>query len=116
MQAYLIDPKAKTVEPRDYDGDYKSISKMIDCQWFDVAGTEKYSVYVDDEGLCNNDDMHFFMLDGYPQPLVGKGLLFGPTNEDGDTTEAPWTLEEATKLVRFLTVEEVMKMAPRIRE
>ena len=76
MQAYLIDPEKKIVESCDYSGDWKEISDLIECRWFDIAGTDKYSVYVDDEGLCyNGENMHFFTIEGYPQPLVGKGLL-----------------------------------------
>lgn len=117
MQAYLIDPKEKTVESCDYSGNWKEISDLIECRWFDVAGTDKYSVYVDDEGLCTNEDPHFFLIEGYPQPLVGKGLLLGPVDYDtGETTEAPWTLEEARSLVKFLTLEEVMAFGARMRE
>jgi hypothetical protein len=111
MQAYLIDPKAKTVESCDYDGDWKSIYTLIECSTFDIAATEEFSVYIDDEGLFAPERC-FFMIDGYPQPLCNKGLLLGPVEpETGETLESPLTLEEAQEKVKFLTFEDVMKIA-----
>lgn len=116
MQAYLIDPKARTVESCDYSNDWKDISGLIECDTFDVAGTDKLSVYVDDEGLFA-PERHFFMVEGYPQPLCNKGLLLGPVDYDtGETLEAPWTLEEAQALVKFLSFDEALEVARGMRE
>lgn len=116
MQAYLIDPKARIVESCDYSGDWKDISGLIECDSFDVAGTDKLSVYVDDEGLFK-PERHFFMIGTYPQPLCNKALLLGPVDYDtGETLEASWTLEEAQALVKFLSYEEALTIAKEMRE
>lgn len=117
MQAYLIDPKAETVTAVDYDStDWKNISKMIEAPSFDVAGTDKLSVYVDDEGLYA-EERHFFMVQGYPQPLCNKALLLGPVDYDsGETLEAPWTLDQAKNLVTFLSLAEAKAFAETMRE
>ncbi len=116
MQAYLIDPEKKIVESCDYSNDWKDISTLIECETFDVAGTSEFSVYIDDEGLYKNPQ-HFFMVGNYPFPLCGKGLLLGPVNYDtGETLESPLTLEEAKLQVQFLSLDDVRKLAPIIRE
>jgi len=116
MQAYLIDPEKRIVESCDYDGDWKSISALIECDTFDVAGTSEFSVYVDDEGLYK-EPQHFFMIEGYPSPLCGKGLLLGPVNYDtGETPESDLTLEQVQALVSFKTIDEVIALGPLLRE
>ena len=53
MRAILINPEDKTVTEVDYDGDYKSIYKLIGCSTFDVVrtSTSNDGIYIDDEGL-----------------------------------------------------------------
>jgi len=104
MQAYLIDPVAKEIRPVDFDGDYKSICRLIDCRTFTVVEIEGTGdpadiVFVDDEGLLN-DPHFFFMLDSYPQPLAGFGLVLG-TDDDGESVSPRITLEELTRRVSY---------------
>lgn len=117
MQAYLIDPKARTVETVDYNNEnWRNICDHIDAPSFDVAGTDKLSVYVDDEGLYAKE-RYFFRVEGYPQPLCNKALLLGPVDyATGETLEAPWTLEDARALVTFMTFGEALEYAKELQE
>ena len=96
MKAYLIDSETKTITPVDYNGDYKTIYTHIGCDLFDIvyaeSGGHRISVFVDDEGLLNNPQ-HFFMLDGWAQPLAGNGLVLGDVDEEGETLAAPDDLD-----------------------
>lgn len=76
--AILIDPHAQTVQSVEWNGDYKHIYQLIDCDCYDVARINKHGdgVFVDDEGLYK-ENQAFFVVDGYPQPLAGKGLILG---------------------------------------
>lgn len=100
MQAYLIDPHTKTTEAINYSGNWRDISRLIGADLFDVVTTpEGLSIYVDDEGLYVPDQA-FFMWKGLPVPLGGKALVLGPVDEEGDTTECPWSaVEVACQLV-----------------
>ena len=53
MRAILIDPAKQTITEVDYDGDYQSIYKLIDCQTFAVPFVleNEDALYADDEGL-----------------------------------------------------------------
>lgn len=79
MHGYLIDPFTKSITTVEWDGDYQSIYRLIDCDTFTVVtvNAKRDSVFVDDEGLINGKPQEFFLFDGYPQPLAGKGLVLG---------------------------------------
>ena len=55
MQAYFINPFSKNVTTVDYDGNYESISRLIDASrgYFDVVRLygNQDAAFVDDEGL-----------------------------------------------------------------
>lgn len=101
MRAYLIDPEARTVEAVDYDGDYRTIYKLIDAETFDVARVEANGdgLYVDDEGLYR-EERHWFIYKGYLQPLVGKALMLGVDGE-GDSVPPKTAFEDVKRKVVF---------------
>jgi hypothetical protein len=107
MKAYLIDPFAKTVTEYEYNGDYKSIYVFIDASTFDVARLDKGDgIYIDDNGLISGKHQEFFLVQGYPTPLAGKGLLLGCDNE-GNSTSPHLTFDEFTSMVTFISNLEV---------
>ena len=112
MKAYLINSETKTITPVDYNGDYKTIYTHIGCDLFDIvyaeSGGHRISVFVDDEGLLNNPQ-HFFMLDGWAQPLAGNGLVLGDADEDGETLAAPDDLD-LSPTITFLSLQQVRDM------
>ena len=112
MKAYLINSETKTITPVDYNGDYKTIYMLIGCDLFDIvyaeSGGHRISVFVDDEGLLNNPQ-HFFMLDGWAQPLAGNGLVLGDADEEGETLAAPDDLD-LSPTITFLSLQQVRDM------
>ena len=112
MKAYLIDSETKTITPVDYNGDYKTIYTHIGCDLFDIvyaeSGGHRISVFVDDEGLLKNPQ-HFFLLDGWAQPLAGNGLVLGDADEEGETLAAPDDLD-LSPTITFLSLQQVRDM------
>jgi hypothetical protein len=112
MKAYLINSETKTITPVDYNGDYKTIYTHIGCDLFDIvyaeSGGHRISVFVDDEGLLNNPQ-HFFMLEGWAQPLAGNGLVLGDADEEGETLAAPDDLD-LSPTITFLSLQQVRDM------
>ena len=92
MRAILIDPAKQTITEVDYDGNWTSISTHIDCTTFAsaVVFENEDTLYIDDEGLWGAT--HFFRIEGYPDPLAGRGLILG-TNEDGESIAAKSDIE-----------------------
>ena len=112
MKAYLINSETKTITPVDYNGDYKTIYTHIGCDLFDIvyaeSGGHRISVFVDDEGLLNNPQ-HFFLLDGWADPLAGNGLVLGDADEEGETLAAPDDLD-LSPTITFLSLQQVRDM------
>ena len=100
MRAILIDPEAKTITEVQYDGNYKSIYKLIDCETFTFVGIDGENViFVDDEGLFK-EPKHFFIWKGYPQPLSGKGLILD-TDDEGDSIATDLPIDYVKSQVKF---------------
>jgi hypothetical protein len=75
MRAILIDPYQKQFSEIDYDGNYKTVYKLIDCRVFQVVGIGgEHVIYVDEEGLLH-EPKPFFKWGAFPQPIAGKGLI-----------------------------------------
>ena len=78
----------------------------MNCDLFDVVYFDFGDIYVDDEGLLNNPE-HFFVI-GKAQPLAGRGLVFGPVGEDGETTPATISIDYLKDQVGYMTRAEVV--------
>jgi hypothetical protein len=100
-KAYLIDPVTRTVEEVNYSNDFTDIYDLIDCDTFTCVNFNKHNdtIFVDDEGLFKSDQQ-FFHVQGYPQPLAGKGLILG-TDDEGESVSPVIGYEDFCKLVTF---------------
>ena len=102
IKAILIDPFEMTVSEVGYGGEMADIYRLVDADLFTVAGfgEDGDGVYVDDEGLFKATQ-RFFKLDGYPQPLAGKGLVLG-SNDGGESVVPVTTVEAVRAAVRWV--------------
>ena len=108
MRALLIDPVAQSVKEVDYDGDYRSISKLIDNGGspFDVRplhGRQSEVIYFDDEFLLkaeNGTPLDYFYLNGLPDPIGGKALIMGNTVA-GNSKASKILIEELVANLRY---------------
>jgi len=108
MNAYLIDPKSRTITAVDCDYKNKSIQAIYDlCGWncFDCVRMDEdgNTIYVDDNGLIDTPPSRhdYFMLVDYPQPLAGTALILG-SDDNGDTQPCTLTLEQVRQKIKFL--------------
>ena len=110
MRAFLIDTPNKQIVEVDYDGNYKSINKLIHADLFTVVYLDPSVmpdvVFVDDEGLINNNPHGWFKVDTYPQPLRGYGLVLG-TDADGESVSPNVTLDALRARVTFYNDDEL---------
>jgi hypothetical protein len=96
MRAILIDPFACAVSEVEYDGsNYRNMYPLLShethpvdcftlCYPDGLAGRD--ALFVDDNGLLG-DPHRFFVIEGYEQPLAGKGLIVG-ADAEGDSISA----------------------------
>lgn len=100
MQALLVDPAERTVTPvplKDGGDNLDEIYRLLGCTNISAAHLNDQGdvVYVDGEGL-EKGPTSFFLLDPYPQPLAGKGLIVGTDTEGTDitpTVDREWVVE-----------------------
>lgn len=115
MQAFLIDPSQKTIEPVEYTGKLEHIYRLIEARLFAVSQFDADTgdaVYVDDEGLLTGEPerLAFFMVDGYSQPLAGKGLVLG-VDAEGRSVAPTITLQALQERVSWYSGSQVVLMA-----
>jgi hypothetical protein len=112
MKAYLIDPYNCSITQVKYSGDYNDIYNLIDAKYFDCVGFNEFrdTLYVDDEGLYK-DNKEFFMIEGYPQPLVGKALVLG-CDRNGNSIAPKISLTKLRNMVSFIPSIFIMEVAP----
>lgn len=103
-----IDVTNKVVHEVEINDNIQDIYEQLGCDLFEVVRIDEINdIYVDEEGLLKlNENSLFFRYEGYPQPIVGNGLILGH-NKRGDSTSTTLTLEEVKQKVTFLTMEEV---------
>lgn len=103
VHGYLIDPESRTIEAQRYKGDFRQIYELIDARRFDLArfGEHGDGVYVDDEGLLCNPE-HFFTINGFPDPLPGKGFVLG-VDGTGESASPHISVERLRQNVTFFT-------------
>ena len=101
MKAFLIDPAKQTVSEIEFYGDWREINRLIGSETFDCVTINGKGdvVFVDDEGLLKGLD-RFFSVQGYPEPLVGRGLVLG-CDAEGETVEPAINLGLLSQLVAF---------------
>jgi hypothetical protein len=110
MRAILIDVKSKEVkyvELNKKQGSYlDSIYKLIDCEMIEGVGIDaKHTLYVDEDGIFNiKDKPDLFLFDGYPQYLVGNGLIIA-YDKNGDNIPIELSLEQIAEKVLFTDLQ-----------
>ncbi len=104
MKAVLIDSVNKVVSDVEYDGDYRSIYALINCQAFDVVALPSGDdCWIDDEGLLSlTDESPFFIYDGRAV-YAGSGLILGSNHDTGDSTDAGNDASYYRPLISFTT-------------
>ena len=106
MKTILINPKLQTINYVDYNGDYRMINELINCErgFAAVYGFRNQdTLFVDDEGLLRKENHGFeFTYDnGHTQPLMGKALVLG-TDAEGESVAVKSTLEEVASKVNWI--------------
>lgn len=75
------------------EDDFRTISALINANTIDVVGSDRISVYVDDEGILRNRPINLLaattalVYGAYNGPLFGDALILGPVDDEGDDTD-----------------------------
>lgn len=110
MKAFVIDPAELNITQVDFDGDYRSVYRLIGCETFDMVrlrtiGTRPSNtpmVYVDSDGLLKPGPRHYFRIAGYGAPLCGKALLAAHDLERDETVDSLFWLTSVQAMVQWV--------------
>ena len=106
MKALLIDSKNRMISQIEIGEHFTEISKAIGCEVFAAPHIMKNNdtLYCDDEGLLKNPE-HFFLLDSYPQPIAGNGLILG-CDDEGESVDVSMSLIELSSRITFMDIND----------
>jgi hypothetical protein len=101
-KAFLIDPFAQTITEVDHPGGLQSIYALTQCDIIQGVYLDNGDcIYVDEEGLLRDIEQRFFTIDGFAQPIAGRGLVVG-SSEDGETVAPKTTLSELKGMIGWV--------------
>ncbi|MDP2101178.1 MAG: DUF3846 domain-containing protein [Methylotenera sp.] len=117
MKAFLIDPYNQTITEVKYDGNYKTIQKIIGCAIFDIARFNDNTgdgIYIDDEGMfCCSKDRRFFVVypaTGAPTILAGRGLALGCDLATGESQSLTCSFDELANRIAFISEHQALQL------
>lgn len=117
IKCIKIDVENEVVSEVLINDNIQDIYKQLECDLFEVVRLDNENdLYVDEEGLLKvnkewswtersksqvvKDNIKFFSIEGYPQTLVGNGLIMSHGNM-GETLSTSLTIDEVRKRVKF---------------
>ena len=105
MKALFIDPTDETIRFLSYDGDYKSIYRILGCRTFEAVYPfdNGDTLWIDEEGLLKDSNFAFNIRADNPkfnQTIMGKALVLG-TDAEGESVECKTTLEDLKSRINF---------------
>jgi hypothetical protein len=116
MKAILIDPYNQTITEVKYDGNYKTIQKIIGCAIFDIARFDDDSgnaLYIDDEGMFSVENRKlfaFYPATGAPTILAGRGLALGCDLATGESQSLTCSFDELANRIAFISEHEALQL------
>ncbi len=114
LRAILIDPLLRVISEVNVDNDLQSFYDILNIRTLAMVNIDNTnSLYIDDEGLLNNDNS-LFEIASYPQPLAGRALVVAH-NEEGETIETTLNIDQIRAMVGWVddqTPEEVLEANP----
>jgi len=115
MKGYLIDPEQRRITSVDVAEEWQAISELIGARYFCVGAylSNEDTAYVDDEGLLNDGDKHWFKFKdsvvktSNPNPLCGKCLVLGTDRSNGESIDVKLSFEELENAVSWVADDQV---------
>ena len=111
MKAILLDSKNKSITVVEKNEGIEDIYKHLGCRCFDVINLGGgVDMFVDDESLLKEayidadgekHNMTGIKLEGYPQVIMGNGLIMGH-NEEGESIDSPVSVAQVEQVVTFV--------------
>ncbi len=105
MKALFIDPIDQTIRTLSYDGDYKSIYRILDCRTFECVYpfNNEDTVFIDEEGLLKESNFAFDILGSnelWNRTYLGSAMILG-ADDEGESIECKSKLDDIKSIIKF---------------
>lgn len=101
LRALLIDPKAKIVSEIAHSDGLDEMYAVLGCANVEAVMLSKTeALYVDEDGLLQDEPGPFFAMKGIHDPFGGRGMIIG-VNAAGDHVDSEMMLAEVIRMVSF---------------
>lgn len=107
IRAILIDAEREEVKEVTWDGDFRSLSKLIGCEWIEVVGlSRETSLIIDEEGKLKEHNGFSFRGGNYE--FAGNGLILG-RDSSGESIATRVSVDYVKQLVVWGQKEQAPK-------
>ena len=105
MKAILINPMQESIRHISYDGDPKSIYRILQCTTYEAVYPfdNGDTLWIDEEGLLKESNYAFNLKADNPkfnQTIMGSALILG-TDAEGESIECKSKLDDIKSIIKF---------------
>ena len=105
MRAILINPMQESIRYTSYDGDFRSIYRILQCTTYEAVYPfdNGDTLWIDEEGLLKESNFAFNIRADNPkfnQTIMGSALILG-TDAEGESIECKSKVLDIAKRINF---------------
>tara|TARA_B100000212_G_scaffold292236_1_gene234168 strand:- start:1333 stop:1791 length:459 start_codon:yes stop_codon:yes gene_type:complete len=111
MRAILINPMQESIRYTSYDGDFRSIYRILQCTTYEAVYPfdNGDTLWIDEEGLLKESNYAFNLISDklgvspksqFGQTIMGSALILG-TDAEGESIECKSKLDDIKSRVTF---------------
>ena len=105
MKAILINPMQESIRHISYDGDPKSIYRILQCTTYEAVYPFENgdTLWIDEEGLLNESNFAFDILGSnelWHRTYLGSAMILG-VDDEGESIECKSKLDDIKIIIKF---------------
>ena len=105
MKAILINPMQESIRHISYDGDPKSIYRILQCTTYEAVYRFENgdTLWIDEEGLLNESNFAFDILGSnelWHRTYLGSAMILG-VDDEGESIECKSKLDDIKIIIKF---------------
>ena len=105
MRAILINPMQESIRHISYDGDPKSIYRILQCTLYEAVYPfdNGDTLWIDEEGLLKESNFAFDILgsnEEYYGTYLGSAMILG-VDDEGESIECKSKLDDIKSIIKF---------------
>ena len=105
MRAILINPMQESIRYTSYDGDFRSIYKILQCTTYEAVYPfdNGDTLWIDEEGLLKESNFAFDILGSnelWNRTYLGSAMILG-VDAEGESIECKSKIDDIKSIIKF---------------